>query len=122
MNLAFPMKEKTLFHVGSVLFLVIFSFGLWSQQLLIVVIPFAILSLLIFFRDIRLPFYLLLFSIPISINLQEWIHFGLDFPDEPLMLVLTAVFVFFALLNYKRIAFKTWIKHPLILLVILSFL
>ncbi|HOZ51263.1 MAG TPA: O-antigen ligase family protein [Chitinophagaceae bacterium] len=122
MNLAFPMKEKTLFHIGSVLFLVIFSFALWSQQLLLIVMPFAILSLLIFIRDIRLPFYLLLFSIPISINLQEWIHFGLDFPDEPLMLVLTAVFVFFSLLNYKQIAFKTWIKHPLILLVILSFL
>ena len=95
MTTALPYKEKTLFVAGSLFFLLIFIASLWFQQVLCVAVPFALVAALFFLRDVRIPFYLLMFSIPFSINLQEMTGIGLDFPDEPLMLSLTVFFVFF---------------------------
>ncbi len=122
MTISFPYKEKTLFVAGSLLFLLVAAAALWFQQLLFVAIPFGLLAALFFLRDIRIPFYLLMFSIPFSINLQEMTGISLDFPDEPLMLLLTAMFVFVAIYNHAKIGFKEWLKNPVIVLILISFL
>jgi len=120
--MSLPRNEKTFFLAGGLFFLVAFGAAFWFQQLLLCAIPFTLIAAYLFFRDIRLPFYALMFSIPFSMNLMEMLHIGIDFPDEPLMLFLTGSFVFFALQNYKQIQFKTWLTNPLIILILLAFL
>ena len=122
MTTALPYKEKTLFVAASLFFLLIFIASLWFQQVMFVAIPFAIMAALFFLKDVRIPFYLLMCSIPMSINLQEMTGISLDFPDEPIMLSLSVFFVFFALQNFRNIGFGRWLQHPLIQILLLSFL
>lgn len=122
MNLAFPQKEKLLFVAGSLLFFMMMAIGYLMQQQLLIAVPFSVLAMLFFVKDIRMPFYLLMFTIPFSFNLEERLHIGIDFPDEPFMLILTAAFLFFVFLNFRKIDFKTWFKNPVMIVVILSFI
>lgn len=121
MNPAFPLKEKWLFVTGSLVFVMMMVLGFVMQQPIMMALPFLLLAMLVFMKDIRIPFYLLMFSIPFSMNLEERFHIGIDFPDEALMLILTAAFLFFGFLNYKKIEFISWLKNPVMIVVLLSF-
>ena len=119
MNSALPYQERNLFIMSAIFFLLIGVFAFVSGQFLLGVIPFAIVLAFFFLLDIRIAFYVMLFMLPLSFNIES---IGLDFPDEPLLLLLTLSFVFFSILNYRSIDFQKWIKHPIVMLVLIGFI
>jgi O-antigen ligase len=115
-------KEKTQFYAGIALFLLCLIGGIINENLLVLAIPFVAIALMLFLKDYRIPFYLLMFSIPFSLNLGGMSSVNIDFPDEGLMLLLTALFPFIILSNLKSIQFKSWFQNPLSILLMISFL
>jgi O-antigen ligase len=118
---AFFHNEKLLFTTGFIAFLITVALSFYFQFQLLMFIPSILLVGLFFIRDIRSAFFLLIFSLPFSINLSELTKLNLDFPDEPLMLLLTLFFVFFVLFNRKSIDFKSILKNPLVIIILLAF-
>lgn len=114
-------QPRMQFLGGSVLLILTLCMAFWLQQPLLLALPFVFVAGLYFLRDFRIPFFLLMAALPVSFNLQEMIGVGLDFPDEPLMLLLTGGFFIVVLLNYHDAKLKAWIQHPLILLVLAGF-
>lgn len=122
MNILLASKDKYAFVAGGLLCILCAVGVLFFQQIYLAAIPFALLLGIVIMRDIRIAFFLLMLSIPVSFNLEEKLGIGVDFPDEPLMLILTLAFVFVLILNYQTIKFREWLKNPLIILIMLSFL
>lgn len=122
MNKAITAQHKSIFIGGALICIVCAIAVLWFQQIYFAAVPFAVLLGLLMMYDIRIAYFLLLMSIPFSFNLEEKLGIGIDFPDEPLMLVITLAFAFVLILNYREIKFREWLKNPLILLIVLSFI
>jgi O-antigen ligase len=115
-------NEKNIFSLGIVFFLAT-VYAMFTMQLqLLLVVPSLILLAFFIVRDIRFGFYALLLSLPISLNISEWTGVSMDFPDEPLMILLTLIFVFFSLLNSKQIDYKSVLRNPLVVLIMISFI
>ncbi|MBL7765315.1 MAG: O-antigen ligase family protein [Chitinophagaceae bacterium] len=121
MILKFAQHKSSPFLIGAMLFLGCLILAFISQNLLLMAMPFGLLAIVFFLTDLRIPFYLLMFSLPLSFNLMGMIGVGLDFPDEPLMLTMTAIFPFFILTQNRSTGFIDTLKHPLILLILFSF-
>ena len=113
-------KEDRILLGGGLGFLTILGLGLSMDLPILISIPPAVLTGLWLCRDIRLLFFALVASLPFSFNLEESTRINLDFPDEALMLVLTLGTVLFLLLNGRRIAFRRWLQHPLVLTMLVT--
>lgn len=115
-------REKLSFALGACLFLFLLIVGLYIDLPFIAFVPVGILGFIFLLQDVRWLFFALIFSIPISLNLVELTGVNLDFPDEALMLLSTLVFIFFVLQNSRKLELKAIISHPLLILVLLSFI
>ncbi len=122
MNTVPSRKENIIFLGGALLCLLCIVASLIFQLSYLSLLPFLVVAAAFMLLDIRSAFFLLIASIPISYNLKEQLGIGIDFPDEPLMLFLTAAFGFVLLLNRNQLPWKRWIQNPLLMLVALTFL
>jgi O-antigen ligase len=82
--------------------------------------PFIVLFFYAGWQNLYAVFFLLLCSLPFSAEIQVTGTLGTDFPDEPLMLFTTGLFFCYWLYKPKIIPGK-FIRHPLILLLALTF-
>lgn len=114
-------NTKFQFMVGAFVSICLLVLGLLLNQPIVCLLPIPLCILILSVKDIRIPFYLLVFSLPLSLNLQDKAHINLDFPDVPLMLLLTALFIFIALINHATILFRKIVSHPIVIIVLLSF-
>jgi O-antigen ligase len=106
---------RFIFFAG--LFLACLSFAVWFEMYFLAVIPFAVLFFYSGWQHINAVFFLLLFSLPFSAELQVSSTLGTDFPDELLMLF-TAGFFFCYWLYLPKVLPAKILKHPLILLLL----
>jgi len=83
------------------------------------VVPFAILFFYSGWQQWRFVFFLLIFSLPWSVEYNFNSSLGTDLPDEPLMLLTTVLLVAHFLLKPLK-ALSSW-KHPLIFLLFIYF-
>ena len=102
---------------GAVLIFSLIS-GFISKQYALFAIPLLYLGAFITIVDFKYIYYALLASLPISTALEIGGGFSLDFPSEPLMLVLTGVFVLMIARSPYTLSERFW-KHPITLLLIL---
>lgn len=116
------IKNTTLFYVGCLAFMFCIIAALIFQTSIILAIPIVILLTPVVVKDIRKLFYVLLFCIPFSINLKNFSLMSIDFPDEPIMLILTIVFLFFLVINASKNQLKERFQHPLLYFFIISFI
>lgn len=110
-------KDQLLYYTGFSLVSVLSIIGaiateMWPLMALPVLILFAYITIL----DFKKVFYLLLFCIPLTTEL-DFKGFSVDFPSELLMVALMFVFVLFLLGKPGMIDFK-FVKHPITLVVI----
>lgn len=106
----------------SLLFLV---FGVWAiscAQPLWLCIPFAWILLppvfdLMLYRPGKL-FWLLLVCLPLSTELNITPQLGLDFPDEPLLIILTAIVILRWIHQPNWVPYDL-VKHPLFLVLVI---
>jgi O-antigen ligase len=86
----------------------------------LLILPIALAILALTLLDIRVPIFLLIGSLVISINGLETIKINTDLPDELLMLFSTLVFIFIIAKRWHSI--KHQLNHPFIKIVIVIYL
>lgn len=100
--------------IGSLLGAVIFN------QPLFVALPIGLLLLFLIIKDFKQVWFLLLFLLPFSVEVNLPGGFGTDLPNEPLMVLLTPVYLLYCIHNSKRLK-GDFLRHPFTLLIILHF-
>lgn len=111
-------KDRIFFTAIATLFLVAAGLSVYSGNYLIAIAPFLFLLLYAGWQHKELIFFLLLVSLPFSIEYNFSSRLGTDLPDEPLMLLTS--FLFLAYWMYKPATLpKKIIQHPLLLLLLL---
>lgn len=119
--LSIPASLRKPFWMAGLCFILVLLGAFAIRQPVLLIIPFALLFLFIFRDDIRPLFFLLLFLIPLSIEYQFTASLGTDFPDEFIMMLLTAIFFFYAIYRPAAIGKKVW-NHPLFLLILIHWI
>lgn len=111
-------KDRIFFTAIAILFLVAAGLSVYSGNYLIAFAPFLFLLLYAGWQHKELIFFLLLVSLPFSMEYNFSPGLGTDLPDEPLMLLTS--FLFLAYWMYKPASLpKKMIQHPLLLLLLL---
>lgn len=105
------------FYTAALFFLTAVGIAVALQQLLILLLPAVLLGAFLLVQKPVVLFYILIGSIPWSIEYQFGSTLGTDLPDEPLMLL--AAFCALILLVYRQKFLKPFI-HPLVLLLVLQ--
>ncbi|HEX6333545.1 MAG TPA: O-antigen ligase family protein, partial [Flavisolibacter sp.] len=82
-------------------------------------VPVAFMAVLWMIRDPALLVYVLVASVPWSIEYNFTASLASDLPDEPLMLL--ASFVIICILAYQRRSLPVSLRHPLVFLLIAQF-
>lgn len=107
-------------YAATAAFLLVVMASALLQQPWLLMLPVAVLFYIWAFEKPAPLFYLLIASIPWSVEYQLSETLGTDFPDEPLMW-LTALLAFAALVyNHKNLRRKRTL-HPVLLLLFLQF-
>jgi len=110
--------SSNLFSFFCLLFLCTGVFALYTEAYLIAAIPFIVLICYAAWQQSAVSLYLLLFSISFSIEFQFSTSLGTDIPDEPLMLLVSFIFLAYWLYYPSAISKKLW-QHPIFLLLLL---
>jgi O-antigen ligase len=87
-----------------------------SSSYWLVALPFALLFAYFGWQQWQLVFFLLIFSLPWSVEYNINESLGTDLPDEPLMWFATFMFVSYFVMYPAKVASN--LRHPLIVLVI----
>lgn len=108
-------KFQLFFAVLAALFIAVLSIAVFSEQYLLIAIPFAILIFYTAWQNRNTVFLLLLAALPFSFEYNFSSGLGTDIPDEFLMLLVSVLF--FAYWVYSPAAIlKRTLHHPLLLL------
>ncbi len=113
------MQKPVFVYAASAFFLSAVAAAVALQQWWWMLLPVALLSGLWAFEKPVLLFYVLLFSIPWSVEHQFSNGLGTDVPDEPLMLLTAVTTLLLIIYNHKTIHQKLAL-HPLLLLLFLQ--
>jgi O-antigen ligase len=116
-------KKESFNRIGALLLVAVLvtgciGLGLLKGNSAIAVVPILAVFGLAVVMDYRIAYYLLLASIPFSVNQQFGGSLTLDFPSEPLMLVLVACFGLTLFLT--RSSSLSFYLHPIWILLMLS--
>jgi O-antigen ligase len=88
----------------------------YTQEIWIILLPVFFLAALLLVQHPEMLFYLLLMSIPWSVEYNFNPHLGTDLPDEPLMLLMSlSIFIWF--LYRGKVNGRL---HPVLLLIVLQ--
>jgi O-antigen ligase len=91
------------------------------QKFILITIPFALLITYLALHNLKAIWFLLIAAIPFSYELQLSSAFGMDMPDEPLMLLITGVFFLMLLTKSIQIQ-KHFLFHPVSICIFLIFI
>lgn len=103
--------QRGLVGLWAALCLLCFGIALNWQAWWVAGVPLALLLLWLLVVDFRLVFFLLLASIPFSIEIQLPGGLGTDLPSEPLMWLLTGASVAWFFRNWHSVDGR-FLKHP----------
>lgn len=110
-----------LFAGLAALFLIAAGFSVYTGNYLLAATPFLFLLLYAGWQFKELIFFLLLVSLPFSVEYQFTSGLGTDLPDEPLMLFTAFLYLVYWIYKPETISKKD-IQHPLLLLLLLLLL
>lgn len=80
-------------------------------------LPFVILFAYLAVIDLKKIFYLLLFSLPLSMDIELGGGLNVDLPSELLMVALMFIFILFAIGKWQQIDFR-FLRQPAVILLI----
>jgi O-antigen ligase len=110
-------KSQFLFAALSGLFIAILGIAVFTEQYLLIAVPFAALIFYAGWQNRNLVFLLLLAALPFSFEYNFSSGLGTDVPDELLMLLVSVLFLAYWLYSPKALS-KNALQHPLCLLLI----
>lgn len=111
-------RVQVLFAIFAVILLSALTVGIIWREPLAALLPAGLLLLFWTVADFRKIWFLLLFFIPFSVEFDLPGGFGTDLPNEPLMVLLTPIYLVYVLQNAHQLK-NNFIRHPLTLLVLL---
>jgi len=111
----------TWFYVVCSISIICFAIGLYFDQLVLLLLPFAALVVAVALLNFEWLYYLLIAAIPISISYELSNALALNLPTEPLMAGFMLLLPIYFLLNPNK-ANKAILNHPLVLLLLLMLL
>jgi len=106
------------FYVSSLLSVVCICAGFWFNQILLLLLPAAILVAAVALINFKVLFYLLIISIPFSIAYFFPGGIALNLPTEPLLAGFLLLVPFYFLLNQDQRSIDL-IRHPISQLILL---
>ncbi len=106
-----PIRLTDLYW-GFSIFIVILITAIVLQKIAFLAIPFAALITYIATYNLKVIWFLLIASIPFSFEMQINESLGLDMPAEPIMLLLTGIFILLIFTNSVQIQ-KAFLLHPI---------
>lgn len=113
-------KSSSLFGLLAAGFIFFITAAIYTEQLWLAILPFAVLAFYFAWQHKEMAFYLLLFALPLSFEYNFTFSLGTDVPDEMLMIVISILF--FAYYCYKPVVLsKQVLQNPLFLLLIIGF-
>jgi O-antigen ligase len=112
-------RKQLLFGFFASLFILSLIPAIYSEKYYFTAIPFTILLLYSAWQHRDALFFLLLFSLPFSIEYHFSQTLGTDLPDEFLMLFVAGLFFFCWIYHPKAIPNQI-LRHPLLLLLFVS--
>jgi O-antigen ligase len=113
-------REKFLFSLLAVFFIAVTAFAAFTEQYLLIAIPFAAILFYAGWQNRNLAFLLLLISLPLSFEYNFSPGLGTDIPDEMLMLFVAGLFMAHWAF-YPKAILRGSISHPLLILLLMSF-
>lgn len=111
--------SKNLFALFAGLFMIIIGVAFFTEQYLLITVPFAVLFFYIAWQNLNAVFFLLLLTLPLSFEYQFSATLGTDIPDEFLMILVSDLFLAYWCFSPKAIL-KNILQHPLIILLFIS--
>lgn len=110
----------SLFYAFGALILLTLFISIYTENYFLVLVPPALLFVLLSVYDIKLIYFLLLFTIPLSTEVQLPNGFATDFPTEILIGGMMVLFFAYVLSSPGTFDIR-FLKHPLIFLVLLYY-
>lgn len=114
------ISNKIFVYFFSALFFIAAGCYAYWQEIYFLVIPPALLAAIFLVQHPEYLFYLLMLSIPWSIEFNFSSNLGTDLPDEPFMLLSALAIVFY--LIYQRKNFHWRKLHPVMMILVIQFL
>jgi len=113
--------NKNKFQFGFLASVFIFSIGfaVYTEDFYLTAIPFIILLFYMGWQHPNFLFFLLLLALPFSFEYNFSSTLGTDLPDEPLMILVSILFLFLGIYS-KKIISKNILSHPLLILLFIS--
>lgn len=113
-------NDKWVFLFLGSIGLLFFSAAVYYKMYLLFVLPFALLLLLCTLLNFRVIFFLLLLTLPTSIETQLG-SFGTDLPSEPLVVLLAVCTLFYLVFQRQELKSKSF-KHPIFITISAMFI
>ena len=113
------LSSRKWFLLHGAVFIAALAYSLIQQSFLWMAVPFALLLLPVFIRYTSHVYFLLLLLLPLSTELELSSSLATDFPDEPLMWLITGAFILLIFVNRKIVPPNVF-NHPLFLLILLG--
>lgn len=110
-------SNKNIFLLWGVFILICVFSGILLEQYLIFAVPALVLGAYVCIMDVRLVFWILIASLPLSIELNIGGGSTTDFISEPLMLILLIVGAMLLIQRREDVNLK-FLYHPISLLII----
>jgi O-antigen ligase len=110
----------SVFYAFGVLILSALFVSIYTENYYLLLIPPALLFVLLSIYDLKFIYFVLLFTIPLSIEVQLPNGFATDFPTEILIGGMMILFIVYVLSNPGAFDIR-FLKHPLIFLVLLYY-
>jgi O-antigen ligase len=104
----------------SALFFIAAGCYAYWQEIYFLAVPVVLIASVFFIQHPGYLFYVLMLSIPWSVEFNFSSNLGTDLPDEPCMLLASLSVILFLLYRQKTIRFKK--MHPVIAIIVLQFL
>jgi len=96
-----------------------FITGIVLDEKILLLLPFAVLAIFVFSKNLRYLFFALLFAIPLSTEFSVTSTLSTDLPDEPMMLMLAGSLLLLLILKPSLLP-KELLKSSLVLLLLLQ--
>lgn len=114
------ISDKALFWGFGILLLTTLAYCALKASFTGLALPLGVIFLLLVFTNYRVLYYLLIFSLPFSMQISVTAGLTLDVPSEPLLITLMGCFLASLLIGTKPD--KRFFSHPVILIISLMYL
>ena len=121
LSLSKIFPQQPVFKVFAAITVISLMAAVALQSVIPVAIPAALLLFYVAIIDFRYIFFILIASIPLSVEYQLTDSFGTDLPTEPLMIGLMGIYIIYSAKNGFVLRGSVFLKHPITLLVLLTF-